>query len=181
MPTKKTWEEKMMTINPKANPAILTFIWKFVDHTGGGARARQTVISLFESGYCYYFAKMLEDNFDGELMWVKNVGHVVFMAENGVAYDISGVYYDYDETDLVPMSILGDAVEIFKHGPVEFSMTEEDILTKQVEAEARLNEWEMEHNLPLSHKVRDYIMMYKPLFDKVLAEMDEKRKGDDYE
>lgn len=51
----------------------------------------ETMRSLFEAGYCYYFAKMLETTFPcGEACICYQFSHVVYVLDE-VAYDISGV------------------------------------------------------------------------------------------
>lgn len=71
----------------------------------------ETIRYLFEAGYCYYFARMLEDAFPG--------GDVCLMYPFGskimyyvVIYDISGVS-DAEYKSLIPIKYLGDCVNDF--------------------------------------------------------------------
>jgi len=70
---------------------------------------------MFADGYCYYFALILKDAFGGSIMWHKNHGHIVWMDENKICYDIYGVFDDYGEGDIVPISELGEKLIYFKH------------------------------------------------------------------
>lgn len=101
---------------------ILEFIRKirmFKDHEG---KTSDSITDLFESGYCYYLAVMLQNVFGGEICWVEGRGHIVWLdgdnLENDVAYDICGVYDDYDR--LRPVSYLGDLLLDFLHTGEEY-------------------------------------------------------------
>ena len=72
---------------------------------------------LFANGYCYYFAIMLQEAFHrGIICWHRNHGHIVWEDNTGIAYDIDGVFTDYNEGDLLPVdeSLEGLIVD-FKH------------------------------------------------------------------
>ena len=76
----------------------------------------ETIRYLFESGYCYYFAKMLEQAFPGgTICYCYNFGHIVYVFDE-VAYDISGVS-DAEVELLIPIEELGDSVLDFMHIP----------------------------------------------------------------
>lgn len=151
------WEQKTLLKQPKADPKILQFIWRVATHGGDDNPAAENAITnLFASGYCYYFAKMLENNFKGKCMWVRNVGHIVFVDPEGIAYDIHGVNDEWDENDLVPLKILGLSLELFKHGPGEYDLSPEEKIRMQLDSELKLNDWEREHGLPISHRVKDF-------------------------
>lgn len=98
----------------KANEDVITFISKFLYADERGIEA---VYSLFSSGYCYYFAKLLQDAFNrGEICWHRNHSHIVWRDDDGIAYDIGGIFYDYNEGDLLPVNkSLGDMIVEFKH------------------------------------------------------------------
>ena len=59
---------------------------------------------------------MLKEAFGrGEVCWHKGFSHIVWVDDDNTAYDIGGVFYDYGEGDLVPITELGDDVINFKH------------------------------------------------------------------
>ena len=60
---------------------------------------------------------MLKTAFNrGDICWHRNRAHIVWRDDNGVAYDISGVFYDYEEGDLLSVeNSLGNLLVDFKH------------------------------------------------------------------
>lgn len=74
----------------------------------------EEIRSVFMNGFCYHFALILKDMFDGELMWHKGYGHIVCKIDNE-CYDIEGICDDYNEEDYVPIAALKESVESFKH------------------------------------------------------------------
>ncbi|MDF2879545.1 MAG: hypothetical protein K0R54_102 [Clostridiaceae bacterium] len=75
---------------------------------------------LFHAGYCYYFAKILMDAFDGEICWHKGYGHIVWRDGLDYCYDIEGVFYDYNDNEIVPICVLGESLEDFRHRGYQF-------------------------------------------------------------
>lgn len=76
----------------------------------------ESIRHLFEAGYCYYFAKMLEDAFPGGTICVcYPFGHIVYVY-NEVAYDICGVT-DAEFEMLMPVELLGSYIDDFRHVP----------------------------------------------------------------
>lgn len=68
----------------------------------------------FSSGYCYYFAHMLQAAFGrGEVCWAAPYGHIVWVDEGGTPYDISGVN-DSDTKDYIPEYMMGKTINDFK-------------------------------------------------------------------
>lgn len=64
--SKREWIERERTLG--GDPKVIEFISDVLFH--GVLRVTtndsvETIRSLFEAGYCYYFAKMLEDAFPG--------------------------------------------------------------------------------------------------------------------
>lgn len=116
---------------PEANPAVLEFIANFLYHGVPEVdleTSAESVRSTFRAGYCYYFAVMLQAAFGrGEICWAAPFGHMVWMDENKVPYDIEGV----NESDCdyyIPISHIGDGINDFKHVPgMEFNATDEFI------------------------------------------------------
>lgn len=58
---------------------------------------------LFRTGYCYYFAVILKDAFNrGEVCAAYPFSHFVWVDDNGIPYDIEGVYEGESE-DFIPL------------------------------------------------------------------------------
>ena len=78
-----------------------------------------SLYNVFENGYCYYFAQILNFAFPnvGHVVWVRNHGHIVWQSySTSICYDISGIYLEYTSTDdLVPIDRLGQLLKDFKH------------------------------------------------------------------
>lgn len=97
--------------------SVITFIANIRFHSIGGDECEsEDVIHLFRNGYCYYFAKMLQNAFGGDLYWHQNHGHIVW-SDNGIRfYDIDGPFDLYEESwEMVPIGFLGNMVNDFKH------------------------------------------------------------------
>lgn len=93
---------------------LITFIGDILFHSGENVYKIEAIRNLFENGYCYYFAKMLEDAFPGGTICIcYPFGHIIYLY-NKIPYDISGVSYaEYEE--LIPIEAFGDAINDFKH------------------------------------------------------------------
>lgn len=85
----------------------------------------ETIRSLFEAGYCYYFAKMLEDVFPGGVICCcYPFSHIVYVYQR-FAYDIGGISNaEYDMH--VPIVELGDFINDFRHLPDTSAGIDED-------------------------------------------------------
>lgn len=95
----------------EANKDIITFIADILYSNPDS----DTIYNLFANGYCYYFALMLKNAFNrGTICWHRNYSHIVWVDDDNIAYDINGVFYDYDN-ELLPVEILGDMIVDFKH------------------------------------------------------------------
>lgn len=91
------WLKKIQKVHPKADEEVLRFIYDFSVKQGYG-EAEKVLYQQFISGYCYYFACMLKAAFNrGEVCWAAPYGHIVWVDENDIPYDISGV--NKSETD----------------------------------------------------------------------------------
>lgn len=74
----------------------------------------EAVYSLFAAGYCYYFAAMLRIAFKrGTICHAYPFGHIVWVDENEIAYDIGGICKEYEE--LIPVDTYGKALNSFRH------------------------------------------------------------------
>lgn len=111
------WIEEQACKNELADKDVLGFIGLFVYKCG--EEVAPEIRYLFSHGYCYFFAMMLKDAFErGELyipMNPKLKGHIVWVDTNGIAYDINGVYTNYNE--LMPIKFYEDFISDFKHIP----------------------------------------------------------------
>lgn len=77
-----------------------------------------SLYDVFENGYCYYFANILNLAFPalGRVVWIRNHGHIVWQSNfSGICYDISGIYVDYEDGDLVEVGRLGNLLKDFQH------------------------------------------------------------------
>lgn len=104
-------EEIQRHIEMGGNKEIITFIFDFLYHSGPDNV--ETVRNLYANGYCYYFARMLEDAFPGGRVCVAwPFGHIVYIYEN-VAYDIDGISSaEYEQ--YIPVDFLGPALNDFR-------------------------------------------------------------------
>ena len=96
---------------------IITFIANIRFHCNANNPSGSTEIThLFGSGYCFYFAKILQTAFGGEIYWHQNHGHIVWSDDGKHFYDIDGPFRLYDELwELVPIGFLGSMINDFKH------------------------------------------------------------------
>ncbi len=138
--TRDKWVEHYLKRYPGSNPKVLGFIFDIVNHqlTVEGSEAIET---LFSSGYCYHFAVILKNLFGGEIMWHKYHGHIVwYESDTQICYDVHGVFIDYTEQDIVPISILGDkGLEGFLHRGDDKKYSTDEITSY---VQARVNEYE---------------------------------------
>ena len=75
------WLENAKRQSPKANEKVLRFIYDFrtMQKTG---ESEDVLYKQFSSGYCYYFAHMLQAAFGrGEVCWAAPYGHIVWVDE----------------------------------------------------------------------------------------------------
>lgn len=93
-----------------ADKDVISFIEGFLgDH--------EIIWQTFTAGYCYYFAVMLKDAFQrGEICWCAPYGHICWVDDNGVPYDISGVC-DSECDFYIPVRYIPGGIADFKHIP----------------------------------------------------------------
>lgn len=111
-------------------PVVIKFIAGVLFHGAArvsGEDSTETIRQLFEAGYCYYFAKMLEDAFPGGTAALcYPFGHIVYVYKE-VAYDIGGVT-DAEYEMLIPLTALGEAVDDFRHIPEkDYDLSEDQL------------------------------------------------------
>lgn len=99
--TKEQWlADKEKYIGKGANPQVLEFIADFLWSQGGAGC--ETLRDTFMSGYCYFFARMLQSAFRrGKVCHKWPSSHMVWLDRDGIAYDADGVCTDYQE--LIPV------------------------------------------------------------------------------
>ena len=115
--------EKSTAVSGKeaADKQVLSFINDFREDD-------KSIRQKFCAGYCYYFAVMLKDAFHrGEICWCAPLGHICWVDDNGVPYDIDGVC-DSDCNFFIPIRYIREGIEDFRHVPGrEFNASREYI------------------------------------------------------
>lgn len=77
----------------------------------------EIIWQTFTAGYCYYFAVMLKDAFQrGRDLLCAPYGHICWVDDNGVPYDISGVC-DSECDFYIPVRYIPEGIADFKHIP----------------------------------------------------------------
>lgn len=108
---------------PDSEETILRFIAEILMHNECVPTAIDNIHNLFQGGYCYYFAKMLEDAFPGgTVCQAAPFEHIIYQ-KNGICYDIEGVYNGEAER-FIPVIELKEAVNNFRHIPRQASEEE---------------------------------------------------------
>lgn len=97
--------------NGEGDEKVLIFIANILYHDG--PENLQVIYNLFTQGYCYYFAKMLEEAFPGgRVCLAYPFAHIVYELD-GVPYDVNGVT-DYEYEELIPIEEIQE-IDSFKH------------------------------------------------------------------
>lgn len=123
------WVNTQLNTFKGSSKDVLEFIANILYQQGD--ENSETIRFLFHAGYCYYFAKMLEDAFGGEASWHKGFSHIVWKDTRegegqNIFYDIEGVFYDYnDDSDFVPLETLGSSLESFRHRGMDGNISKE--------------------------------------------------------
>lgn len=66
----------------------------------------EDICEHYSAGFCYHFAIMLTNLFKGRVMWLYKRSHIVFFSEEGICYDIWGVFTDYTDSELYSLDTL---------------------------------------------------------------------------
>ena len=92
-----------------------------------GEDSEEVIRHLFMSGYCYYFALMLQDAYpSGEICLAYPFGHIVYLYE-GVPYDVEGVYSGKSD-EFIPIKYLGNGIDDFRHIPdLKYNMSKDEL------------------------------------------------------
>lgn len=126
--TKQQWIDTFT--NLAVDKRIVSFIGQILFQQSSHIdESTNTIRNLFSNGYCYYFAKILEDAFPGgELCICYPVNHIVYVYE-GVAYDINGISNALCEC-CIPVKEFGRGVDDFRHIPdQEYNMPDNEEAT----------------------------------------------------
>lgn len=127
----KSFIDNNLRFHPNADKTVLQFIADFLYHGVPDVtleNSAESVRSTFRAGYCYYFAVMLQAAFQrGTICWAAPFGHIVWVDENDVPYDIEGVN-DSECDYYIPISFMGNAINDFMHVEGrDFNVSDEDI------------------------------------------------------
>lgn len=142
----KEWSELVKQYHPKADNTVLKFIFDFLNmqYAPHDTRRSDTIVdgiyTQFANGYCYYFAQMLQTAFHrGEICWAAPFGHIVWLDDNNVAYDISGCN-DSECQYYIPVFMLGDMLKDFLHIPDDnYNASDQEIANAILEWEYIIN------------------------------------------
>lgn len=124
--SKTKFIEENLKFHPNANTTVLQFIADFLYLHTMNPQQVELLRKQFHSGYCYHFATILKRCFErGEICICGDIGHFVWVDNDGTPYDIEGV----NETECkyyIPESYVGDAIIDFLHVPEKnFNATRE--------------------------------------------------------
>lgn len=111
------------------NMKVLQFINEITFFPNLDCNSDGCIDHLFSNGCCYYFAQILNTAFQGgTICWSVDRGHIVWLdgtdLQNDIAYDITGVYEDYEE--LRPVSYLGTTLVDFLHNNEKWKSNDEE-------------------------------------------------------
>lgn len=117
-----------------------------------------SLTQFFSSGYCYYFATMLKTAFNrGKLCLTEPIAHIVWVDDNGLAYDVNGPYLpsNHDCECLTDVDFLEDTIFDFMH-----------VQGKEYHAPSDLHDWaEFMHMSDVYAVTRIYLDMPKEEVD----------------
>lgn len=124
--------KNQMKFCSKANPVVLEFIFEFLYHNCTTEKEVEATRLKFMAGYCYYFAIMLKSAFErGSICWTAPFGHIVWVDNDGIPYDIEGVSTSEAEY-YIPISYIQEGLKDFKHIPEEEFNASENYINKAI-------------------------------------------------
>lgn len=102
---------------PGVREDAIQFIADMLWHSGN--EGTEPIYNLFGNGYCYHFAVILRDIFGGQVVWHKNVSHILWYDGVKWCYDIGGVFEDISPSEMVPIDQMNNEdLELFRHKPM---------------------------------------------------------------
>lgn len=126
-------------ISKGGNPDVLQFIADIAFFCRDSDNAIDT---LFRAGYCYYFAAMLRIAFHrGQICHAYPNSHIVWVDDDSIAYDITGICMDYGE--LIPITGYSSALNGFRHVPGEQVLGNEESrrIVEDIRSKTTINEF----------------------------------------
>lgn len=84
MSNTEEWIKFQLEKYPGCNEEILLFINRVRPQRMNDDYAIDVICDLFSNGYCFYFAKMLEMNFEGKVVWLYKRSHIVFQTPDKI-------------------------------------------------------------------------------------------------
>ena len=113
-----------MVLGKSVRRDVVHFIANFMYNTGANP---EDIFILFKGGYCYYFAKILETAFGGTIVWEPDAGHILWMDENQILYDIEGVRDDIILKDIRSLDDLEAEAKRLNTGGIQAYMHIDDL------------------------------------------------------
>lgn len=108
---------------------VLQFIAEFLKNFG--SVIGDFIKNIFSTTYRYYFAVMLKVAFmRGVVCFAYPSLDIVWVDNDNTAYDINGIYTDYDK--LINVDLLGEGIIDYKHVPSVVSNIDPDELDEKV-------------------------------------------------
>ena len=99
-------------INHKARYDVLAFIGRF--RATAAPDPDNAIVRVFTCGYCLYFAHMLQFAMSrGHVVLAAPFNHIVWIDDDGIAYDINGIQTDF--LFPIPIGALSDGIHDFMH------------------------------------------------------------------
>lgn len=125
---KEKMKENIFKFHPEANKDVIDFIINFNWHSGDSIMSQEMIRKHFRAGYCYYFAIILKEAFErGTVCWCAPFGHLCWVDDDGIPYDIEGVC-ESDCDYYIPVEYIKEGLVDFKHVPgKKFGATKEYI------------------------------------------------------
>lgn len=114
------------------NKDVMDFINEFYNRCGENTDAdKKSIRDQFMIGYCYYFAQILKSAFNrGTVCWVVGESHIVWLDDDGIAYDADGVFNKYPtecNKSLISEDRIVPYMKSFKHVPSDtYSRTDHE-------------------------------------------------------
>ena len=85
-------------------------------------------------------------------MWLKYRSHIVYQAvQYGPVYDVCGVFIDYSDDELIPISVLSrEELDLFRYTPQSFRLSNEKVHKTNLNTQCRVNDYEKLHGMRIT-------------------------------